>query len=91
MDNPRKALCLSGSQTFAIIPAKKNKLAGKRAQKDKSIIKTKTNTIISDYYQPFFTNKSVKKPLNFLQGKNVHLAKMALRRSRESERAWVVT
>ena len=34
------------------------------------------------YYQPYFTNKSVKIPLNFLQGKNVHLAKMAPRRRR---------
>ena len=40
----------------------------------------KTNTVISDYYQPYFTNKSVK-PLNFLQGKKVHLAKMAPRRA----------
>ena len=42
----------------------------------------KTNTVISDYYRPYFTNKSVKIPLNFLQGKNVHLAKMAPRRRR---------
>ena len=42
----------------------------------------KTNSVISDYYQPYFTNISVKIPLNFLQGKNVHLAKMAPRRRR---------
>ena len=40
----------------------------------------KTNTVISDYCQPYFTKKSVKIPLNFLQGKNVRLAKMAPRR-----------
>ena len=41
-----------------------------------------TNTVISDYYQPFFTNISVKKPLNFFPGKKVHLAKMAPRKRR---------
>ena len=56
---------------------KKNKLAGKRAQKI-SIRITKTNTVISDYYQPYFTNNSVKIPLKY--HKNVHLAKMAPRK-----------
>ena len=50
---------------------------------------TKTNTVISDYYQPHFTNNSVKIPLNFLQGKNVHLAKMAPRKEKgERVRRW---
>ena len=30
-----------------------------------------------NYYKPYFTNKSVKIPLNFLLGKNVHLTNMA--------------
>ena len=55
-------------------PANKNKLAGNKL-KIITIRVTKTNTVISDYNQPFFTNISVKKPLNFLQGKIVHLAK----------------
>ena len=33
----------------------------------------KTNTVFSDYYQPYFTNKSVKIPLNSYLGKIVHL------------------
>ena len=41
---------------------------------------TKTNIVFSDYYKPYFTNKSVKIPLNSIVGIKVHLAKMAPRR-----------
>ena len=50
----------------------------------------KTNIVFSDYYKPYFTNKSVKIPLNFLLGKNVHLSKMAAEKEGEL-RARVVT
>ena len=40
-----------------------------------------TNTVISDNYQSFFTNISVKKPLNFFPGKNLRAARW--RRERE--------
>ena len=42
-----------------------------------------TNTIISDNYQSFFTNISMKKTLNFFPGKNLHAARW--RREREGE------
>ena len=46
-----------------------------------------TNTVISDNYQSFFTNISVKKPLNFFPGKNLRAARW--RREREEVvRVW---
>ena len=46
----------------------------------------KTNIVFSDYYKPYFTNESMKIPLNFLLGKNVHLSKMAAEK-KKGERA----